>query len=164
MIDIEESKELCGGTHISDLGKIGLFRISKEGSISAGVRRIEAVTGEEAEAIFRASDLLLDELSAKLKVTRDKLSSRVDRLVEENRELSQELKAYRQKALEQSVHTLLSRKESLNRFPALLATTTLSPEDFKTTSDLLMGHLVSGVMVLVNVSTRPLRFADSDIR
>ena len=49
MIDIEDSKELCGGTHTSETGNIGYFRIVKEGSIAAGVRRIEATSGESAE-------------------------------------------------------------------------------------------------------------------
>ena len=67
VIDIDYSKELCGGTHTSATGNIGLFRIAKEGSIAAGIRRIEGATGEDAEALAREDENLLNHLAAVLK-------------------------------------------------------------------------------------------------
>ncbi|MBS0656189.1 MAG: alanine--tRNA ligase, partial [Verrucomicrobia bacterium] len=67
VVDINFSKELCGGTHTSHTGNIGYFRIAKESSIAAGIRRIEAVTGHEAESIAYQSDRTLQELSTLLK-------------------------------------------------------------------------------------------------
>lgn len=150
VIDIEDSKELCGGTHTSNVGKIGLFRISKEGSIAAGVRRIEAVTGEEAELLFRKSDQLIDDMANLLKVTREKLPARLNHLVEENRLLALELKAYKKKELEKISQELISQKEEVSGKSVLFAEVSLSAEDFKLLGDEVMSRLGQGAMVLGN--------------
>lgn len=150
VIDIEESKELCGGTHISDLGKIGLFRIVKEGSIAAGTRRIEAVTGKEAEQVFRESERLLDEVAAYLKVPREKLQDRLEKILEENRQLAVELKNYKKKELEILAKTLLSQVEQIGQVKVLIAKVSLSGEEFKLLGDELMGRLQSAILVLAN--------------
>jgi alanyl-tRNA synthetase len=74
------SAELCGGTHVSATAEIGLFRIVSEGSIGAGVRRIEAVTGDAAVAWTLERDRLLQGLAARLRVSVDQLPERVEAL------------------------------------------------------------------------------------
>jgi alanyl-tRNA synthetase len=74
------SAELCGGTHVSATAEIGLFRIVSEGSIGAGIRRIEAVTGDAAIAWTLERDRLLQGLAARLRVSVDQLPERVDAL------------------------------------------------------------------------------------
>ncbi|GAB4179384.1 MAG: alanine--tRNA ligase [Thalassobaculales bacterium] len=85
------SVELCGGTHVRRTGDIGFFRITGETAVSAGVRRIEAVTGEGALALVRAQDALLAEAAAVLKVAPAELPARVAALAEERRRLEREL-------------------------------------------------------------------------
>ncbi|WP_423149256.1 alanine--tRNA ligase [Rubrolithibacter danxiaensis] len=84
------SKELCGGTHVKATGQIGYFKIISESAVAAGVRRIEAITGEKAEAYFNTQDKLVTELKQLLKNPKD-LAKSVESLLEENARLKKEL-------------------------------------------------------------------------
>ena len=101
------STELCGGTHIHQAGDIGLFRLSAEGGVSAGVRRIEAVTGATAFDVMRVYDSVLAEVTGLLRSTNEDAADKVRRLLE------------RQKELERQVAELKSRLGQ-NRIPELL--------------------------------------------
>jgi alanyl-tRNA synthetase len=85
------STELCGGTHASRAGDIGLMRIVSEGGIAAGVRRIEAVTGEGAFAYVVETDHKLRDVAGALKATRDDVEEKVRHLVERGRRLEKEV-------------------------------------------------------------------------
>ncbi|GAA0315757.1 alanine--tRNA ligase [Sphingomonas oligophenolica] len=85
------SLELCGGTHVKQLGDIGLFKIIGEGAVSSGIRRVEALTGEAARAWFTGRDEKLREAAAVLKATPDEVPARVAALVEDRRRLEREL-------------------------------------------------------------------------
>ena len=85
------STELCGGTHIHQAGDIGLFRLSAEGGVSAGVRRIEAVTGATAFDVMRAYDAVLAEITALLRSTNEDAVDKVRRLLERQKELERQL-------------------------------------------------------------------------
>jgi alanyl-tRNA synthetase len=85
------SIELCGGTHVSALGDIGLFKVVGEGAVSSGVRRVEALTGEAARAYLVARDDKLREAAATLKSSPDEVPARVAVLVEDRRRLEREL-------------------------------------------------------------------------
>ncbi|MDE0342178.1 MAG: alanine--tRNA ligase [Deltaproteobacteria bacterium] len=102
------STELCGGTHIHQAGDIGLFRLSAEGGVSAGVRRIEAVTGATAFDVMRAYDAVLAEVTGLLRSTNEDAVEKVRRLLE------------RQKELERQVAELKGQLGQ-NRVPDLLA-------------------------------------------
>jgi alanyl-tRNA synthetase len=86
------SREFCGGTHVDRLGSIGGFKIIKEESISAGVRRITALTGSGLNDHLEKASNNVDELSAMLKVPSESLVERVSQLINENKRLSKELK------------------------------------------------------------------------
>ena len=101
------STELCGGTHIQQAGDIGLFRLSAESGVSAGVRRIEALTGATAFDVMRAYDAVLAEVNGLLRSTTDDAVEKVRRLLE------------RQKELERQVSELKSQLGQ-NRLPDLL--------------------------------------------
>jgi len=86
------SREFCGGTHIDRLGSIGGFKIIKEESISAGVRRITALTGSGLNAYLEKASNIVDELSVMLKVPSESIVERVGKLMEDNKKLTKELK------------------------------------------------------------------------
>jgi len=87
------SREFCGGTHCDNTGQIGGFKITKEESISAGVRRITALTGSGLNACLEKASDIVDELSAMLKVPSEALVDRVGQLIKDNKKLSKELKS-----------------------------------------------------------------------
>ena len=91
------SLELCGGTHVRRTGDIGLFKIVAEGAVSAGVRRVEAVTGAAALALVEAEQKALREAAATLKVNPAELPARIASLVEERRKLERDVAELRKK-------------------------------------------------------------------
>ena len=92
------SVELCGGTHVSRTGDIGLFKIVSEGGVAAGVRRIEAVTGELALAHLNAAEEQLKEAAHLVKGSRENLLDKLSGLLERNRQLEKELEQLKAKA------------------------------------------------------------------
>ena len=152
VVDIDFSKELCGGTHVDATGDIGLFRIIKEGSIAAGVRRIEAVTGLEAEAFSRESESLVHKLAALLKSQPQKLQERIEKLLEENKQLETELKTVKRAQLADSALQLMKQKESFRELPVVLFPhLTLSPEELKICAEETASLLKSGAILLGSV-------------
>ena len=108
------STELCGGTHVSNTGEIGAFRIVSESGISSGVRRIEAVTafGILNQAI--AGDSLIDETANALKVKRDMLSSKAISLMEELKSANKELAGFKKAELGGAAKELVSKAKEVN--------------------------------------------------
>jgi alanyl-tRNA synthetase len=92
------SVELCGGTHVKRTGDIGLFKIVSEGGVAAGVRRIEAVTGEQALAYLNGAEDQLREAAALVKGSRDNLLDKLGAMLERNRQLEKELEQLKAKA------------------------------------------------------------------
>jgi alanyl-tRNA synthetase len=86
------SREFCGGTHVDRLGAIGGFKIIKEESISAGVRRITALTGQGLAKYLEQRSDIVDQLSSMLKVPAETITGRIEQLLAENKKLSKELK------------------------------------------------------------------------
>jgi len=130
--DPEYSVELCAGTHVPATGQIGFFKIISEGAIAAGVRRIEAVTGEKAESYFYEQLALIAEIREVLKSTKD-LAKGVRTLVDENKDLLkkiEELNRYRVDALKSE---LLEGAEMINGIRYIAAKLDL---DSKTAKDL----------------------------
>src|SRR5439155_25403559 len=83
VVSMGSSTELCGGTHCSATGQIGIYITIQETSIAAGIRRIEALTGRAAEAYLRRRSATVDTLAASLQTQPEMLESRVEQLVED---------------------------------------------------------------------------------
>ncbi|MEG1868452.1 MAG: alanine--tRNA ligase [Clostridiales bacterium] len=98
----EWSKELCGGTHVANLGEIGLFKIVSESSIGAGLRRIEAVTGEGARKYYQDEEKKLIEIEALLKAKPNEVIVKIQNLLEEVKHLEKEVAAYKQEQAQDS--------------------------------------------------------------
>lgn len=148
VIDIDYSKELCGGTHTSAVGNIGLFKIAKEGSIAAGIRRIEAVTGQEAENLIRQQEDTLLHIAELLKAPSHLLLEKFDKLLEENKQTQQELKTLRKNQLNALNESLLSQTTQAGALRFIVAEVALSIEELRQCADLIHERLGTGIVLL----------------
>lgn len=108
------SKELCGGTHIDQTAKIGMFKIISEGSIASGIRRIEAITGRAAIDYMQELDNLIDELSISMKTTKDELLSKANLLKKEAKEKDKEIQRLNNEILKSNINEILDKYEEIN--------------------------------------------------
>jgi alanyl-tRNA synthetase len=143
------STELCGGTHVRRAGDIGLFKILSEGGIAAGVRRIEAVSGQGALDFVNANEALLREVASQVKAGRDDVSAKVTQLVERGRTLERELAALRRKLASGSGRDILQETKVVNGIKVLAARIDgADAKSLRDTADQLKDKLGSGVVVL----------------
>lgn len=148
VVDIENSKELCGGTHTHHTGTIGYFRITKEMSVAAGVRRIEAVSGKAAEEFARKTEDLLNESAASLKTTPPKLVERVGLLLEENEKYKKEMRVLKAAGVEMLAKELSSEITQVDGVPFLGQIVHLEAEELPLLADEIMRLSKSVVLVL----------------
>jgi alanyl-tRNA synthetase len=126
--DPKFSVELCGGTHVQATGQIGLFKIVSESSVAAGVRRIEAITADEAERYVAESLGLLEQVRELLKNPKDLLAS-TKGLLEEKHALEKKLEAFQQEQANQLKDQLASRAQHVNGYHLILEKVTVSGAD-----------------------------------
>ncbi len=145
------SMELCGGTHASAAGDIGLFRILSEGGIAAGVRRIEAVTGDAALAQVHQQQQTLQRLAGLVKSEPQQLETRLQKLLEQQRQLEKELEQLQAKANADRSGELINQAVEVEGI-RLLATKVegIDGKGLREFSDQLRDKLGSGVLVLVS--------------
>jgi len=107
MVEVEGfSRELCGGTHVNATGEIGLFKIVSETAIAAGMRRIEAVTGEGAYQLVKRQKDLLDDLALVLKTSEENLRERVETLVKTGKQLEKKVKEAQKESAKNRIEKL----------------------------------------------------------
>ena len=149
VLSIGSSKELCGGTHVARTGDIGLFKIVSEGGVAAGVRRIEAVTGEGAVAWVQAQQALLDAASASVRTPAAELPERIGQMQDNVRALERELTRLKSQLASSAGDDLASTAVDVKGVKVLTAT--LDGADVKAlreTMDKLKDKLGSAAIVL----------------
>ena len=144
------SMELCGGTHASAAGDIGLFRILSEGGIAAGVRRIEAVTGAAALTLVQQQQQALQRLADLVKSDPQKLEQRLQKMVEQQKETEKELQQLQAKANADRSGELIDQVQLVEDIKLLAVKIPgADGKGLREFSDQLRDKLGSGVLVLV---------------
>jgi alanyl-tRNA synthetase len=152
VLDIGSSRELCGGTHVKATGDIGLFKIVAESGVAAGVRRIEAVTGENALAYLQSLEGTLAQAAGSLKAPTAELNARIAQVLEQVKALEKEVAALKGKLASSQGDELMAQAVDIKGLKVLAAR--LEGADAKTlreTLDKLKDKLKTAVIVLATV-------------
>lgn len=143
------SVELCGGTHVSRTGDIGMFKITQESGIAAGVRRIEALTGLAALAHVRHQEVRLGSIANLLKSDNANIEQKVEHLQKQNRDLEKQVEQLKAKLTSSTGNDLSSHVIEIKGVKVLVASIDgLNSKDLRDTCDQLKNKLGSGVILL----------------
>ncbi|MBC9785635.1 alanine--tRNA ligase [Heliobacterium chlorum] len=146
------SMELCGGTHLQNTAQIGLFKLVSEGGIGAGLRRLEAVTGEAALDYLNEQEEIVRGLAEKLKVPPVDVAHRVETLQSQVREKEREIEQLLARLAKYQVEDLLANREEISGVQVLAAKVQAPDMDaLRQMSDLLKEKMGSGVLILGSV-------------
>ncbi len=160
VLSIGSTRELCGGTHVQRTGDIGLFKVVAEGGVAAGVRRIEAVTGEGALAYLQSLESTVSEAAAALKAPAAELTNRIAQSQEQIKALEKEIAALKGKLASAQGDELLSQAVEVKGLKVLAAR--LEGADAKTlreTMDKLKDKLKTAAIVLAAVDGAKVQLA-----
>jgi alanyl-tRNA synthetase len=147
------SKELCGGTHTAKTGDIGLFKIVSESSIASGVRRIEALTGQEALAYVQRTSRLLEETAHLLKEKPDGLPAKVEKILSDLKTLEKEVGRLKAKIATDSVQVGDDAIKSVNNIKVLIQKVAAdNPAALRELADRLKAKIKTGIVVLGSVN------------
>jgi alanyl-tRNA synthetase len=153
VLDIGSSKELCGGVHVTRTGDIGLFKIVSEGGVAAGIRRIEAVTGEGALAWVQATNRKLQEAAAALKTGPDELPARIGQVQDQVKSLEKEISTLKSKLASGQGDELAGKAVDVNGIKVLAATMDgADVASLRETMDKLKDKLKTAAIVLASVA------------
>jgi alanyl-tRNA synthetase len=152
VLDIGTSRELCGGTHVTRTGDIGLFKVVSESGVAAGVRRIEAVTGANALAYVQSLERTVQEAAGSLRTPPAELNQRIHQVLDQVKGLEKELAALKGRLASSQGDELLSQALDVKGVKLLVAK--LEGADAKAlrdTLDKLKDKLKTAVVVLASV-------------
>ena len=153
------STELCGGTHVSSTGEIGLFKIISETSVAAGVRRIEGTTGLGVLALLEEKQELINETAGVLKVPNpNTIAKKAESVQAELKATKRELESANSKLAEMKTEGLLSSLKPVGGFLLLTATVEMKPDAARALCDTVKSKYANGVAVLAVVSDGKLNF------
>ncbi|MFZ6875613.1 alanine--tRNA ligase [Undibacterium sp. Di27W] len=153
VLDIGTSRELCGGTHVSRTGDIGLFKIVAEGGVAAGIRRVEAVTGEVALTLVQNLNSRINEAAAALKTQPEELTLRIGQVQDHVKALEKELATLKSKMASSQGDDLVNQAVDVKGIKVLAAT--LEGADvtaLRETMDKLKDKLKTAAIVLAAVN------------
>jgi alanyl-tRNA synthetase len=153
MVSVPEvSRELCGGTHVRNTSEIGLFRITSETALAAGVRRIEATTGPGAFLHMRSEAQLLHSLARELKVGAADVPERVQKLAAQVKSLEKELSEAKRRVAKDFVGELLGQAAEVGGVKVVAAQVeSMDAAALRELADALKGKLGSGLLLLASV-------------
>jgi alanyl-tRNA synthetase len=152
VLDIGSSRELCGGTHVARTGDIGLFKIVSEGGVAAGIRRVEAVTGEGALAHVQALDAQLAGIAAALKVPVAEVAQKIEHVLEQLKSLDKELARLKARLAASQGDDLAEQAADVKGVKVLAATIEgADAKALRDTIDRLKNKLKSAAIVLATV-------------
>jgi alanyl-tRNA synthetase len=152
VLDIGTSRELCGGVHVHRTGDIGLFKIVGEGGIAAGIRRVEAVTGEVAFSLAQDMDARISQVAATMKVQPEDIGARLNQWQDQMKSLEKEVAALKSKLASNQADAMLSQATEINGVKVLVAS--LDGADANALRDSvtrLKDQLKTAVVVLASV-------------
>lgn len=146
------SHEVCGGTHVTRTGQIGIFKITSQSSLASGVRRIEAMTGYRALEWVGQTELLLLEVANILKVDRSKITERLQQILHEQRTLSKDMLQLKQQLANQQSFNLLDQVVKVDSIAVLAAEiNSVDQETLRQSLDKLKGELGQTAIILATV-------------
>ncbi|HEY3151788.1 MAG TPA: alanine--tRNA ligase [Candidatus Binatia bacterium] len=145
------STELCGGTHVRASGEIGLFKLHFEGGIAAGVRRVEAFTGEGALDLIQTYEQRLKEIGDLIRAGADDAVDKIKKLLDRQKELEKEIEKLRGQFEKDQIPALLAKKQSINGINLLITQVdSVDGKQLREIADQLTEKLGSGVIVLAS--------------
>ena len=152
VLDIGSSRELCGGTHVARTGDIGIFKIVSESGVAAGIRRVEAITGDRALSFMQSLEQQLHEAAGLMKTAPAELGARLSQLLENSRQLEKELSRLKAKLAASAGDDLASQAVSVGG-AKFLATTVegVASAELRSLLDSLKSKLQSAAIVLASV-------------
>jgi alanyl-tRNA synthetase len=153
------SMELCGGTHLDRTGEIGYFRLLHEEGIAAGVRRIEAITGEKADVLLRQEKHILGRISELLRCRNDEVEQRISSLIDERKILERKVKDAQKMSASSELESIIQGAQDIDGIQVVTHNIHVSGiDELRSMGDRLRGGLKSGVGVLGAVMGEKVNF------
>ena len=153
VLDIGSSRELCGGTHVSRTGDIGLFKITAESGVAAGVRRLEATSGVNALKLVQNQQSLVSHLASELKTPANELGTKITQLLDSQKSLEKELARLKSKLASSQGDDLADQAVEISGIKVLAATLEgADANGLRETMDKLKDKLKSAAIVLASVA------------
>ena len=154
LVDIEGfSREVCGGTHVSYTGEIGIVKIVSETGVAAGIRRIEALVGERAFLWMEGKENLLKEVAFKLKISEDKILPKIEEINQRLTKMEKKLEDQQRKIIEGKIEKLIDRAISIDNIRVISGKwEDISPEALRDAAEKIRDKLRDSVVVLASIS------------
>lgn len=150
LIEIADfSLELCGGIHCKNTGEIGIFKILSESSIAAGVRRIEALTGEFAYKVFKKNEAILHEIEVQLNCPSNDIKNKIEKLISENKDLKKELEKFELSKIKNSIDKFLANSVSIQSVEIIAGKVNVNDaQQLRESADYLKSKMKNGIGIL----------------